>query len=150
MEVCAVDPYIPADVIRADGVTPLNDYKELYETCDYVSLHLPLVEATRRLINYQLLKTMKPGATLVNSARAEVVCEDGLRTMLTERADFKYVSDIAPGNAGELQEKFPNNVFFTPKKMGAQTEEANVNAGIAAAKQIVAFFEKGDTTFKVN
>jgi len=150
MEVIACDPYIDDDVMKADGVTPVKEYKTLYETCDYVSLHLPLMDATRHMVNYQLLKTMKKGAALVNSARAEVVCEDGLKTMLTERGDFRYISDVAPGNAGELEEHFPNNVYFTPKKMGAQTEEANINAGVAAARQIVAFFEKNDATFRVN
>ena len=150
MQVYASDPFIPAEVIEKDGVTPIADYKEMYRECDYVSLHLPFVPATHRVVNYPLMKTMKEGATIVNSARKEVVDEEGLQTMLTERADFRYASDIAPDNAGMLQERFPNQVYFTPKKMGAQTEEANVNAGVAAANQIVAFFENNDTTFKVN
>jgi D-3-phosphoglycerate dehydrogenase len=124
--------------------------EEMYAQCDYVSLNLPLVDATRNAIHYKLMKTMKPGACIVNTARKEVVCEDGLKMMLAERPDFKYLSDIAPVCAEELMEKFADQVFFTPKKMGAQTKEANVNAGIAAINQIIGYFEENDTTFQVN
>ncbi|MCD4828585.1 MAG: 3-phosphoglycerate dehydrogenase [Candidatus Cloacimonetes bacterium] len=150
MEVFAADPFISAEDIEKDGVTSLDNYEAMYEMCDYVSLHLPLVDSTRRLINYRLLRTMKPGATLLNSARAEVVCEEGIKMMLAERPDFKFASDISSGISAELVERFPANVYFTPKKMGAQTKEANVNSGKAAATQIVGFFTEGDTTFKVN
>lgn len=150
MNVVACDPFIPAEVIEKDGVKAIDKYEEMYKICDYISLHLPLVDATRHIIDYKLMQSTKEGCAIINTARKEVVCENSLMMHLAERPDFKYISDIAPDMAVELEEKYPNNVFFTPKKMGAQTEEANVNAGRAAAKQIVAFFENGDTTFKVN
>jgi D-3-phosphoglycerate dehydrogenase len=150
MNVCAFDPFIKAEVMEADGVKAMETMEEMYAQCDYVSLNLPLVDATRNAIHYKLMKTMKPGACIVNTARKEVVCEDGLKMMLAERPDFKYLSDIAPVCAEELMEKFADQVFFTPKKMGAQTKEANVNAGIAAINQIIGYFEENDTTFQVN
>ncbi len=150
MTVCAFDPFISADVMQADGVKPMESVEEMYATCDYISLNLPLIEATRKAIHYNLMKTMKKGATIVNTARKEIVCEDGLKMMLAERPDFKYISDIAPVCADELMEKFGSQCFFTPKKMGAQTGEANVNAGVAAINQIIGYLEKGITTFQVN
>ncbi len=150
MKVAAFDPFISAETIDADGVTVYNSAEELYSNCQYISLHIPANDKTKESINYELLNKMPKGATLVNTARKEVVNETELVKLMTDREDFKYVSDIAPNNAEELKEKFDGRVYFTPKKMGAQTSEANINAGIAAATQIVNFLENGDTTFQVN
>jgi D-3-phosphoglycerate dehydrogenase len=113
-------------------------------------LHIPANAETKSSINYELLNLMPEGATLVNTARKEVIDESGLQQMFSNRPDFRYLSDIAPDCMEELESNYPERVFFTPKKMGAQTVEANLNAGVAAAKQIVRFLEKGDVTFKVN
>jgi D-3-phosphoglycerate dehydrogenase len=150
MEVYAFDPYIPREVIEDDDVTCLDSAEALYETCQYISLHIPATAETRGSINHDLLSVMPEGAVLVNTARKGVVDEASLEKVFADRPDFRYVSDIAPGNAAELKEAFPDRCFFTPKKMGAQTSEANINAGVAAARQIVAFLEKGDRTFQVN
>ncbi len=150
MQVSAFDPFIPKEKIEAEGVNVYESAEELYANNQYVSLHIPANDKTKNSINYNLLSKMPAGATLVNTARKEVVDENDLVKLLTERSDFKYVSDIAPTNATELLEKFSAQCFFTPKKMGAQTAEANINAGVAAANQIVNFIENGDTTFKVN
>lgn len=150
MNIYAYDPFVDAEEIKKDGVIPLNSVEELYAKCTYISLHIPANEKTKNSINFDLLSKMPQGATLVNTARKEVVCESSLVKILEERPDFKYLSDIAPGNADAIAAKFEGQFFFTPKKMGAQTKEANINAGIAAANQIVNFLEKGDITFKVN
>ena len=150
MEVYAFDPYIDREVIEGDGVSCLDSAKALYETCQYISLHIPATAETRGSINRDLLAVMPKGAVLVNTARKEVVDETSLEKVFEERQDFRYVSDIAPDNAAELKEAYPDRCFFTPKKMGAQTSEANINAGVAAARQIVAFLEKGDRTYQVN
>jgi len=150
MEVYAYDPFIPADAIEKHGAKPLKTVEELYSKCQYISLHIPANEKTKKSIGFELLSKMPKGATLVNTARKEVIDEAGLMKMFAERSDFKYVSDIEPDCKNEIIAGFAGRFFFTPKKMGAQTAEANINAGIAAAKQIVSFFEKGDTTFKVN
>jgi len=150
MEVSAFDPFIPKESIEQDGVTVVEDIEDLYANCDYISLHIPANEHTKKSINYDLLSKMKKGGALVNTARKEVVNEDELVRIFEENESFKYLSDIAPDNRDLLEEKFGNRCFFTPKKMGAQTSEANINAGIAAAKQIIGFIENGDTTFKVN
>ena len=150
MNVAAFDPFVSAEAIEADGVTVYNSVEDLYANCQYISLHIPATDKTKDSINYELLNKMPKGATLINTARKEVVNEAELVKLMTDREDFKYVSDIAPNNAEELKEKFEGRVYFTPKKMGAQTSEANINAGIAAATQIVNFLENGDTTFQVN
>lgn len=150
MDVCAYDPFIPQDKMTGDGVTPMDSLEKMYETCDYISLHLPKMKETLGMINYDLMSKMKQGAAIVNTARKEVVDEPSLLKMFEERNDFFYASDIAPDNKEAVLEKFADRSFFTAKKMGAQTAEANINAGIAAATQIVNFLEKGDTTFKVN
>ncbi len=150
MEVYAFDPFIADDKIEDHGVKAVGSVEELYSACQYISLHIPANEHTKKSINFELLSKMPDGATLVNTARKEVVDEDGLIKMFKARADFKYISDIAPDCAEEVANEFSGRFFFTPKKMGAQTAEANINAGIAAANQIVAFLENGDTTFKVN
>ena len=150
MQVFAYDPFIPADVINKDGVTPLDSAEELYKTCNYISLHIPANDKTKGSINYALLSSMPSPAVLVNTARKEVIDEADLIKVFADNPQFAYLSDIAPDNQAEIAEKFAGRYFFTPKKMGAQTEEANVNAGVAAAKQIKGFFEEGDTTFQVN
>ncbi len=150
MEVFAFDPFISKEQIEADGVKCLNSAEELYSTCQYISLNIPANEKTKQSINSELLAKMPKGATLINTARKEVVCEKSLMEIFNSRNDFKYISDIAPDCKNEIAEKYEGRFFFTPKKMGAQTAEANINAGIAAANQIVDFFEKDDTTYKVN
>jgi len=150
MEVYAFDPFVSADVMVKDGIKPVDEVQELYTKCQFVSLHIPANEKTKKSIDYDLLSKMPKGATLINTARKEVICEDSLQKVFAERDDFRYVSDVAPDCLEALKEKFTGRFFVTPKKMGAQTSEANVNAGLAAAKQIVEFFEKGDVRFKVN
>lgn len=150
MQICAYDPFVSKEDIERDGVIALDSVEELYKTCQYISLHIPANEKTRKSVNYDLLKNMPKGATLVNTARKEVIDEEGLLKLMAERSDFNYLSDLAPDCKDEMLEKYPERVVFTAKKMGAQTSEANINAGLAAAKQIVNFFEKGDKTFQVN
>jgi D-3-phosphoglycerate dehydrogenase len=150
MEVCAFDPFVAAEAMKKDGVTPVAALDELFKTCDYVSIHIPKTKETVNSVNFDLLAKMKKGAALINTARAEVVDEPSLLKMFAERPDFKYGADVAPACAAEIAEKYAGRFVFTAKKMGAQTEEANVNAGLAAARQIVAFFEQGDKTFQVN
>ncbi|MFC0875805.1 3-phosphoglycerate dehydrogenase [Saccharicrinis sp. FJH2] len=149
MEVYAYDPYCE-DKIKADGINLITDLKTFYSTCDYVSLNIPATADTKKSINYDLLRFMPKGGVLVNTARKEVIDEDGLLKIMEDRQDFKYISDIAPDCASVFTEKYSGRYFFTPKKMGAQTAEANINAGVAAAKQIVGFLDNGDATFKVN
>ncbi len=150
MKVSAFDPFIPSEDIEKDGVEALSSVEDLYAKNQYLSLHIPANDQTKNSINFELLSRMPAGATLVNTARKEVIDEQGLLKMFAEREDFRYVSDIAPDCAAEIAEKYAGRFYFTPKKMGAQTAEANINAGIAAANQIVNFFEKGDRTFQVN
>ncbi|RLD96530.1 MAG: 3-phosphoglycerate dehydrogenase [Bacteroidetes bacterium] len=150
MKVYAYDPFVDPVVIKNDGVVCEDSVKSLYSKCQYISLHIPATAETRGSIGYDLLKSMPEGATLVNTARKEVIDEEGLKKLIAERSDFRYISDIAPDCREELEEQYKGRVFFTPKKMGAQTAEANLNAGVAAARQIVNFIDKGDTTFKVN
>jgi D-3-phosphoglycerate dehydrogenase len=150
MEVSAFDPFIPAETIEADGVKVYNSVDELYANNQYISLHIPATPQTVKSINFDLLNKMPKGATLLNTARKEVIDEEGLLQLMRERDDFKYISDIAPDNGELLLEKYNGRCYFTPKKMGAQTAEANINAGLAAANQIVNFFVNGDTTFQVN
>lgn len=149
MEVYAFDPFMTAEQIQAAGATPLASIEEMYGMCDYVSLHIPATEKTKKSINYELVNRMPKGGVLVNTARKEVIDEEGLVKLMVDRPDLKYISDIAPDNAAEYAQ-FEGRYFFTPKKMGAQTEEANINAGLAAARQIVAYLEHGDAKFKVN
>jgi D-3-phosphoglycerate dehydrogenase len=150
MEVFAFDPFVSKESIEADGVTVFDTVEDMYAQCDFVSLHIPANKYTIKSINYNLLSKMKAGATLVNTARKEVIHEDDLVKVFEEKENFHYISDIAPDNRALLEEKFGNRCFFTPKKMGAQTAEANINAGIAAAKQIIGYINDGVTTFKVN
>lgn len=150
MKVKAVDPFLKPEQIAAGGAEPVSSLEELYSTCDYVSIHIPATPQTIGSIGYDLVSSMPKGATLINTARKEVVDEAGLEKALEERPDLKYAADVAPDNIAALQEKFGLRVFATPKKMGAQTSEANINAGLAAARQIVDFFAAGCTRFQVN
>lgn len=150
MEVYAFDPFVTEEAIKADGVVAVKTVEELYKTCQYISLHIPANDKTKKSIGFELLSMMPKGAVLVNTARKEVIDEEGLLRVFEARADFKYLSDIEPGNKAEIETMFAGRFFFTPKKMGAQTSEANNNAGVAAARQIVAFFKNGDITYKVN
>ena len=150
MKVFAFDPFVPAADIQKDGVEVVKSIADLFAKCNYVSLHIPANDETKKSINYALMSKMPVAATVVNTARKEVIDEDGLLKMFADRQDFVYISDVAPDCAAEIAEKYAGRYYFTPKKMGAQTAEANVNAGIAAAKQIVNFLEKGDKTFQVN
>lgn len=150
MEVMAIDPFLTDEQIIAGGAKPAASLEDLYASCDYVSVHIPATPQTVGSIGYDLITKMPKGATLVNTARKEVIDEAGLEKALEDRPDLKYVTDVAPDNLAVLQEKFGLRVFATPKKMGAQSAEANINAGLAAARQIVGYFETGCTKFQVN
>ncbi|MBD5226209.1 MAG: 3-phosphoglycerate dehydrogenase [Bacteroidales bacterium] len=150
MSVSALDPYCPDEVIAEAGVTPIHSVEDLYKNNQVVSLHIPATDETRNSVGYDLITLMPKNGVLINTARKEVIDEEGLRKALSERSDLKYVADIRPDIANELEEEFAGRVFFTPKKMGAQTSEANINAGIAAANQVVAFLRDGIDRFRVN
>ena len=150
MKVKAVDPFIPAEKIAEAGAEPVADVAALYASSDFVSVHIPALPSTIGSIGYDLITSMPKGAVLVNTARQEVIDEAGLERALEDRPDLKYVADVMPDNYEALREKFGVRIFATPKKMGAQTSEANVNAGLAAARQIVAYFTEGCTRFQVN
>lgn len=150
MEVSALDPYCPDEVIADAGVKPIHSVEDLYRNNQFVSLHIPATAETRKSVGYDLVASMPKGGVLINTARKEVIDEDGLVKALRERTDIKYVSDIRPDMADEMKAEFGDRVFFTPKKMGAQTSEANINAGIAAARQVVAFLRDGIDRFRVN
>jgi D-3-phosphoglycerate dehydrogenase / 2-oxoglutarate reductase len=150
MKVYAFDPFIKKSEIEKDGVIAVAGVKELYSAGQYVSLHIPADKETIKSINYDLMSEMPVGAVLVNTARKEVIDEAALLKIMEERKDFRYASDMIPDCAAEFEQKYKGRYYFTPKKMGAQTEEANINAGVAAAHQIVRFFKTGDRTFQVN
>ena len=150
MQVYAYDAYCPDEAMIAAGVTPVHSAEDLYRNCDIVSLHIPATAETKQSINRALVGLMPKGAILVNTARKEVINEDELIALMQERQDIKYVTDIMPDADMKFRSLFIGRYFATPKKMGAQTTEANTNAGIAAAKQIVDFFENGNTRFQVN
>lgn len=150
MEVSAYDPYCPDEVMTADGIKPVHSVDELYAGNDFVSIHIPATPETKKSIGYVLITKMPKGGVLINTARKEVVDEAGLEKALEARPDLKYVADVKPDNAEELKAKFGDRVFFTPKKMGAQTAEANINAGIAAAHQVVAYLRDGINKYQVN
>ena len=150
MKVKAIDPFLTPEQIVAGGAEPAESLEALYAGCDYVSIHIPATPQTIGSIGYDLIASMPKGATLINTARKEVIDEAGLAKALEDRPDLKYAADVAPDNIAELKEKFGARVFATPKKMGAQTAEANINAGLAAARQIVSFFKDGCTKFQLN
>ncbi|WP_297234390.1 NAD(P)-dependent oxidoreductase [uncultured Prevotella sp.] len=150
MEIYAYDAFCPKEAIEAAGVHAVANQEELFTTCDVVSLHIPATPETKQSINAALVGKMKKNAILVNTARKEVINEEELLALMQERTDLKFVTDIKPDMDAEFAEKLEGRYFSTPKKMGAQTAEANINAGIAAAKQINAFFKDGCTKFQVN
>lgn len=150
MEVSALDPYCPDEVMVEAGVVPVHSVEDLYKNNQVVSLHIPATDETRKSVGNSLLALMPKGGVLINTARKEVIDEDGLIAAMEARPDIKYVADIKPDSADIMSEKFAGRVFFTPKKMGAQTSEANINAGIAAARQVVAFLRDGIDRFRVN
>lgn len=149
MEVSAYDAFVPAEAIEKEGVHACKDQKELFEISDVLSLHIPATPETIKSINYDMVNLMPKGGILVNAARKEVIDEEGLQKLMNEREDLRYIADIMPDMDEEFK-KFGTRYFATPKKMGAQTAEANINAGIAAARQINAFFTDGCTKFQVN
>lgn len=150
MKVMAFDPFVPTEKMQEEGVTPAQSLEQMYESCDFISLHIPATPQTVGSIGYDLVSRMPKGGCLVNTARKEVINEPELAKVLEERQDLKYVTDVAAATQAELDEKFGKRVFATPKKMGAETAEANVNAGLAAARQIVAYFADGCTRFQLN
>ena len=150
MKIEALDVFVPDEVMEKEGVKPVHDVKELFSQNDFVSLHIPATPQTKNSIGFELITLMPKNGVLVNTARKEVIDEAGLLKALEERPDIRYVSDIKPGNAEELEKKFADRVFFTPKKMGAQTAEANFNAGVAAAEQAIAFLRDGWNKYQVN
>ncbi len=150
MKVLAFDPYLPSEKIVATGAEVAPSLEALYESSDFVSLHIPATPETKGSIGRKLVSRMPKGGCLINTARKEVINEDELFDLLCEREDLRYVADVAPDRAAEFAEKFGKRYFGTPKKMGAETAEANINAGLAAANQICKFFATGDRTFQLN
>lgn len=150
MTIYAFDPFCPKEVIEKDGVIAVESVNELYEKSQFVSLHIPATAETKKSINYTLLNLMPKNAVLINTARKEVINEEEVLQLMEDRKDFRYISDIKPDFEALFIEKYPDRIFFTPKKMGAQTAEANINAGIAAANQIVGFLKDGIDKFRLN
>ncbi len=150
MQVMAYDPFVDSSVMTDDGVTPAATLEEMYSECNFISLHIPATPETVGSIGYDLISKMPSGGCLLNTARKEIINEAELVKVLTDRPDLKYITDIAAVCQSELNEKFGKRVFATPKKMGAETMEANVNAGLAAARQICRFFATGCRDFQVN
>ena len=150
MNIEALDLFVPDAVMEAEGVKPVHDVNDLFANNDFVSLHIPATKETKGSIGYDLVMKMPKNGVLVNTARKEVIDEAGLIKALEERPDLRYVSDIKPDSAEEFEQKFASRVFFTPKKMGAQTAEANFNAGVAAAEQVIAYLKDGWNKYQVN
>jgi D-3-phosphoglycerate dehydrogenase len=150
MDIYAYDPFVSEKDIERHGVKVCKNVDELYSKCQYISLHMPANEKTNKSVGYNLLKNMPADAVVVNTARKEVIDEDGLLKIFAERPDIKYLSDVEPDSKTVFEEKYKGRFIFTAKKMGAQTEEANINAGVAAAHQIVDYFRTGSEKFKVN
>lgn len=150
MKVQALDVFVPDAVMEAEGVSPVHDVNDLFSQNDFVSLHIPATPQTKRSIGYDLVMKMPKNGVLINTARKEVIDEEGLMKALQERPDLRYISDIKPDKAEEFEKEFAARVFFTPKKMGAQTAEANFNAGVAAAEQSIAYLKDGWNKFQVN
>ena len=150
MDIYAYDAYCPKEAMEADGIKPMGSAEELYATCNVVSLHIPATAETKGSVGYDLVDRMPKNGLLVNTARKEVIDEEGLLRLMADRPDLKYVTDIMPARHADFAAQCPGRYFSTPKKMGAQTAEANINAGIAAARQIVAFLKDGCERFRVN
>jgi D-3-phosphoglycerate dehydrogenase len=150
MEIHAHDPFVDRIVIENDGVRCHESVESLYKNCQYIAVNLPANDQTKGSINYDLMSLMPKGATIVNTARKEIIHEPSLLKMFEERSDFRYITDISPDCKDDIADRYQGRYFWTPKKMGAQTAEANINAGLAAARQIVGYIKEGNTTFKVN
>lgn len=150
MDILAYDAFVPAEDIKKLGFTPVASQAELFEKSDVISLHAPATPETRQSINYDLVGKMPKGGIVVNTARKEIIDEAGILKIMQEREDLRYITDILPDNHAEMEAQLGERYFATPKKMGAQTAEANNNAGLAAANQIVGYFEKGEERFRVN
>lgn len=150
MKVSALDPWVKDEVMEADGITPVHSLEDLYKNNQYVTLHIPATNETRGSVNKALVELMPKNGVLINAARKEVIDEASLAEALEARTDLRYVADVKPDAAAEYEEKFGDRVMFTPKKMGAQTAEANINAGLAAANQVVAHLKDGFNRFQVN
>ncbi|MDE6195225.1 MAG: 3-phosphoglycerate dehydrogenase [Muribaculaceae bacterium] len=150
MKISALDKFVSDEVMEAEGVRPIHEVDALFSENDFVSLHIPATPETKKSIGYDLVMKMPKGGVLVNTARKEVIDEEGLMKALEERPDLRYVSDIKPDSAEEFEKRFSDRVFFTPKKMGAQTAEANFNAGVAAAEQALAYLKDGWNKYQVN
>ena len=150
MKVSALDPWVKDEDMLADGITPVHSVEELYQNNQYVSLHIPATPQTKKSVGKALIELMPKNGVLINTARKEVIDEESLAEALAAREDVRYVADVKPDIAAELEEKYPERVFFTPKKMGAQTAEANINAGLAAANQVVMHLKDGWNRFQVN
>lgn len=150
MNISALDPYCPDNVMEDAGVSPVHSVEQLYKENKVVSIHIPATPETKGSIGYDLIASMPKGGLLINTARKEVIDEEGLIKALDARPDIKYAADVAPDRAAEIKERFGDRVFFTPKKMGAQTSEANINAGIAAAHQAIAYLTTGEARYRVN
>ncbi len=150
MDIYAYDPLVSERTMKNHGVKQCNSTEQLYSKCRYLSIHVPCNDITRKSIGYELLKSMPKDAVLVNTSRKEIINEEGLLKVFAERPDFSYLSDIEPDCKAVFEEKYKGRYLFTAKKMGAQTEEANINAGVAAARQIVSYFKTGNEKYKVN
>jgi D-3-phosphoglycerate dehydrogenase len=150
MTIHAYDPYVDKVIIENDGVKWEKSVEDLYKKCQYVATNLPANEETKACVNYELMSLMPKGATIINTARKEIIDENALLKMFEERSDFRYISDVIPDCKNTIIEKYQGRYFWTPKKMGAQTAEANINAGLAAARQIVGYIKEGNETFRVN
>ena len=150
MEIYSYDAFVPKEVLEKEGIHAVDKQEELFTDCDIVSLHIPATKETINSINYELCSKMKKNAILINTSRKEVINEKELIKLMEERKDIKYITDLKPDNHEEFLNKFKGRYFATPKKMGAQTQEANINAGKAAANQIIDFFKTGKTKFQVN
>ena len=150
MEIYSYDAFVPKEVLEKEGVHAVDKQEDLFTNCDLVSLHIPATKETINSINYELCSKMKKNAILINTSRKEVINEKELIKLMEERKDIKYITDLMPDNHEEFLNKFKGRYFATPKKMGAQTQEANINAGKAAANQIIDFFKTGKTKFQVN
>ena len=150
MEVSALDPFVTDEAMQADGIRPVHSVEELYSNNQYVSLHIPATAETKKSIGERLIDLLPENGVVINTARKEIIDEPSLVEALRKRADVRYVADVKPDIADEMKAEFADRVFFTPKKMGAQTAEANINAGIAAAKQVVAFLKDGWNKYQVN
>ncbi len=150
MKIEALDKFVPDAIMEGEGVRPVHSPEELFANNDFVSLHIPATPETRNSIGYDLVMKMPKGGVLINTARKEVIDEEGLKRALQERPDLRYVSDIKPDASEDFENEFASRVFFTPKKMGAQTAEANFNAGVAAAEQVIAYLKDGWNKYQVN